>query len=33
MVLRGAVFAEGEAGDGEGGSPGEEETDAVGAVL
>ena len=33
MVVRGAVFAEGEAGDEEGGGPGEEEADAVGAVL
>ena len=33
MVARGAVFAEGEAGDEEGGSPGKEETDAVGALF
>ena len=33
MVVRGTVFAEGEAGDEECGSPGKEEADAVGAVF
>jgi hypothetical protein len=33
VVVRGAVFAEGEAGDEEVGSPGGEEAGAVGAVL
>ena len=32
-MVPGAVFAEGEAGDKQGGRPREEEADAVGAVL